>query len=148
MAFEDFISLWPFQEHKSNVKFDFLINTGNPGSSKKTNSCWGEVKYELSWFLVVSAYFNACFVLFLLHECLGVFHLLSLIFTSKYPKSTVDYKKRPVQHSWLLLFCLFCLILSHLYFTHPHFILNLYDFLSSVGHKSRYFEKCWIVLSI
>ncbi len=28
-------------------------------------------------------------------------------------------------------------------FTHPHVISNLYEFLSYVEHKRRYFEECW-----
>jgi len=28
-------------------------------------------------------------------------------------------------------------------FTHHHVVPNLYEFLSSVEHKSRYFEECW-----
>ncbi len=28
-------------------------------------------------------------------------------------------------------------------FTHPHVVLNLYEFLSYVEHKRRYFEECW-----
>ncbi len=28
-------------------------------------------------------------------------------------------------------------------FTHPHVVSNLYEFLSYVEHKRRYFEECW-----
>ncbi len=28
-------------------------------------------------------------------------------------------------------------------FTHPHVLPNLYEFLSYVEHKRRYFEECW-----
>jgi len=28
-------------------------------------------------------------------------------------------------------------------FTQPHAVPNLYEFLSSVEHKRRYFEECW-----
>ncbi len=28
-------------------------------------------------------------------------------------------------------------------FTHPEVVPNLYEFLSAVEHKKRYFEECW-----
>lgn len=28
-------------------------------------------------------------------------------------------------------------------FTYPHIVSNLYDFVSSAEHKSRYFEEYW-----
>ncbi len=28
-------------------------------------------------------------------------------------------------------------------FAHPHVIPNLYDFLSSVEDKGKYFKQCW-----
>ncbi len=35
------------------------------------------------------------------------------------------------------------LFYSKVSFTHPHGIPNLYDLLSFVKHKRRYFEECW-----